>query len=81
MPKIIYRKDSGDVSNRDIVPIGFNFGDRDTVLCIDLSKSKAKEADKALLSEIRDDFIDSLYEAGFQSDIRSFILENIEDVK
>ena len=78
MTHFVYEKDNGEKSERDVIPIGFKFGDRDTVLCIDLTNSESKESDKTLLEEIRTKFINELYDSGFASDIRSFHLDGIK---
>jgi hypothetical protein len=78
MTHFVYKKDNGETSERDVVPIGFKFGDRDTVLCIDLTNSENKDSDMTLLEEMRTKFINELYEAGFSRDIRSFHIDGIQ---
>lgn len=78
MNKITYIKDNKDVSTREVEPIGFTFQKRDLVLCIDVSN--LDEEQKAILQSIRDDYIDTLYDFGFGTNMRSFHLDGIEEV-
>ena len=80
MIKFNYKKDNGDTSERDVIPIGFNFGDRDTVLCIDLSQSDNPALDEKTLEQIRQHFLDELYDLGYGSSIRSFHADSISGV-
>lgn len=76
MTKLVYTKDSGEVSTRDVEPIGFTFDDRDKVLCIDFNGLEAE--DREILQGIKRNYLETLYKAGFAKNIRSFFLENIE---
>lgn len=78
MVKFKYTKDNKEVSYREVEPIGFKFADRDTVLCIDTSSFSSEEKDH--LEQIRQLFLDDLYDAGFGSCIRSFHYDSITEV-
>lgn len=79
MTKLVYTKDNNDVSTRDVEPIGFTFDERDKVLCIDFNGLETE--DKEILQDIRRNYLDTLYKAGFAKNIRSFFLDSIEVIK
>lgn len=83
MTKLVYRKDNNDTSIREVVPIGFNFADRDTVLCLDLSRYTGSELRrrKEIAEELRKEFIKSVRDSELDSDYRSFFLDNIEEIE
>lgn len=83
MTKLVYRKDNGDTSKREVIPIGFHFGDRDSVLCLDLSRYDAKERErrKKIAEELRKEFIKAVQYSDLQEDYRSFFLDNIEEIE
>lgn len=83
MTKLTYRKDNGDESKRNVTPIGFNFGDRDTVLCLDFSKYTGSELTRRqkVADELRKQFIKAVRDSELDSDYRSFFLDNIEEVE
>ena len=78
MTRFKYTKDNKEVSDREVEPIGFKFGDRDTVLCIDTSSFSPEE--KEHLEQIRQFFLNDLYDAGFSNSIRSFHYDSITEV-
>ena len=69
MTKIKYEKDNGDISNRDVIAIGFDL-DNDTVLCIDATTLNTEE--RKTLETFRQLFLDDLYEADLGGLFRSF---------
>jgi hypothetical protein len=75
MTHFVYKKENGEVTERDVEPIGFTFGDRDKVLCIDYNG--LDEEDKVELEHIRKSYLKMLYDGGFGNNIRSFFLDNI----
>ena len=76
MTHFIYKKDSGELSEREVIPIGFDFGDRDKVLCIQVSE----DTDEKVLEDIRNRYLKDLYDHGFARNIRSFFLDGIEEL-
>ena len=78
MPHFTYTKDNGEVSKRNVIPIGFNFGDRDKVLCIDITDATPSEIKE--LEDWRAAFIDNLKEFGFGNRFRQFFLDGINEV-
>jgi len=78
-----YRKDNGDVSDREVVSVGFDFGDRDKVLCIDLSDFTGNELQerKKIVEELRKEFIKSIYDSELKGNFRSFFLDNITEIE
>ena len=83
MTHLVYRKDNGEESEREVVPVGFDFGDRDRVLCIDLSEFKGDELAerKKLVEELRREYIKSIYASDLRGNFRSFFLDNIEEIE
>lgn len=77
MARFVYTKDSGDVSDRDAIPIGFIFDDRDKVMCIDMAEVSDKE--RRVLEDIRREFLNTLYQNGFK--IKTFFLDGITNVR
>lgn len=78
MTHFVYKKDNGDISDRKVIPIGFNFADRNSVLCIDIDGFDTSELEH--LNMLREYFLGQLYDAGFGENIRSFYLDNIEEI-
>lgn len=79
MTKLTYTKDDGDKSTRDVEAIGFNFGERNKVLCIDYKG--LTQADRDILEDVRRNYLDDLYHMGFGKNIRAFFLDNISEVE
>ena len=77
-----YTKDSGAVSDREVVPVGFDFGERDKVLCIDLSDYKGQELEerKRIVEQLRKDYIESIYASDLRGNFRTFFLDGIEEI-
>lgn len=82
MTHLIYRKDNGDESEREVLPVGFDFGDRDTILCIDLSRYSGYELAKRkeLMESLRSEYIRAIKDSGLGNDFRSFFLDNITEL-
>lgn len=79
MNKIEYRKDGApETQVREVEAIGYRFGERDLVVCIDVAD--LTDEDKEILQTLREEYIESLYEAGFSSSFRSFHADSIEGV-
>ena len=82
MTHLRYTKDSGDISDREVVPVGFDFGDRNKVLCIDLSDYNGQELEKRklIVEQLRKDYIKSIYASDLRGNFRSFFLDGIEEI-
>ena len=82
MTHLIYRKDNGSESTREVLPIGFYFGERDKVLCIDLSQYAGAELvkRKKIVEELQAEFIKSIKDSDLDKDFRSFFLDNITEL-
>ena len=80
MTHLRYTKDNKSTSNREVVPVGFDFGDRDKVLCIDLSDYKGQELEqrKRIVEQLRKDYIESIYASDLRGNFRTFFLDGIE---
>ena len=78
MTSIVYCKDNGDRSTRGVIPIGFIFGERDKVLCVQTDGMDEEELNE--LKTVKEEYLKELYELGFGADIRSFFVDGIEEV-
>ncbi len=78
MTHFIYTKYNGDTSERDVIPIGFYFGSREKVMCIEttnLSKDDLSE-----LEAIRLRYLEDLYKNDFAPYIKTFFLDNMFEI-
>ena len=82
MAHLRYTKDDNSVSDREVVPVGFDFGDRNKVLCIDLSDYRGQELEKRkrIVEELRKEYIKSIYASDLRGNFRTFFLDGIEEL-
>jgi len=75
-----YIKDNGEVSVRNVEPIGFIFDDKNKIMCLDLTKFEGDELLRMqkLAKQLHRDFLTKLYDSELSGSIRTFFLDNIE---
>ena len=78
MPRFVYRKDNGEESVRTVIPVGYKFGDRDKILCIDVSDASVD--DIRHLDELHQEYLEKIKDAGFYNKFRLFFVDGIEEV-